>query len=450
MAGITVTTGNGVRQIFRTFSSRDENNKPQRTRKLLGKIDETTNKPIFNKFFTALIDSQGITLDQIYSLSLHDIPKIVNFGTKDEPVDKVIDNEQFSLKLKPIKNIANVVINDEVLQENNINIEITDNTIFTFPEQNIRHIHFGPHIILIKLIESIGLLDILRVSFPSQWKEILTIAYFLVNSNKPLMYCDKWAQHTTTYLDYQSVESQRISDLLKVLSIDDINRFYERWTNINIEDGYVALDITSISSYSKFISLIEPGYNRNGEKLPQLNLSMLFGEQSKLPIFSKYYSGSINDVSTLKNCISHLDSIKAKSLKLVMDKGFFSQSNIFYLLKKRPDYKFLISVPFTNSLAKNIVTEGTANFNFGAPFYVGKDVIYGYTCRKPTLYSDSLVYHVFYNLKLRNDVLISKIEESTTKLEQFNLNPEENYKKDGFKKDLIIEKDNKNNITASR
>jgi transposase len=417
MAGITITTGNGVKQIFRTFSSRDENKKPQRTRKLLGKIDETTNKPIFNKFFISLIESQGITLEQIYSLPLHEIPNIVNFGSKDEPIDRIIDNEQFSLQLKPIKNVNDVVINDEILQENNINIKVTDNTIFTFPEQNISHIHFGPHIILIKLIESIGLLDVLRENFPNQWKEILTIAYFLVNSNKPLMYCDNWADHTTTYLDNQSVESQRISDLLKALSFEDINNFYEKWTNINIEDGYVALDITSLSSYSKFISLIEPGYNRNGDKLPQLNLSMLFGEQSKLPIFSKYYSGSINDVSTLKNCISHLDSINAKSLKLVMDKGFFSQSNILYLLKKRPDYKFLISIPFTNSIAKHIVKEGTNKFNFGLPFYVGNDVIYGYTCRNPSLYNNSLIYHVFYNLKHRNDVFMSKIEDATTKLE---------------------------------
>jgi hypothetical protein len=45
------------------------------------------------------------------------------------------------------------------------------------------------------------------------------------------------------------------------------------------------------------------GYNRDGEKLPQVNLCMPLGEQSRLPVFQTLYNGSIKDVNTLKSTL---------------------------------------------------------------------------------------------------------------------------------------------------
>ena len=63
---------------------------------------------------------------------------------------------------------------------------------------------------------------------------------------------------------------------------------------------YVALDITSISSYSELIESCEWGYNRDHEDLPQINLCMLFGEDVRLPLYQASYSGSISDVIPAK------------------------------------------------------------------------------------------------------------------------------------------------------
>ncbi|MBU2055017.1 MAG: hypothetical protein KKC25_08560, partial [Proteobacteria bacterium] len=46
---------------------------------------------------------------------------------------------------------------------------------------------------------------------------------------------------------------------------------------------------------------IKWGHNRDKEKLPQLNLAMLFGQKSALPVYYHRVPGNISDVSTLRN-----------------------------------------------------------------------------------------------------------------------------------------------------
>jgi len=43
-------------------------------------------------------------------------------------------------------------------------------------------------------------------------------------------------------------------------------------------------DITSLSSYSKGLELLEWGYNRDGEHLRQINFAVVIGRPSGLPI----------------------------------------------------------------------------------------------------------------------------------------------------------------------
>ena len=113
------------------------------------------------------------------------------------------------------------------------------------------------------------------------------------------------------------------------------------------------MDITSISSYSEFIEFVRWGYNRDGEELPQINLLMLTGEKSRLPMYYRIISGSIKDVSTLQESLENLELIKAGSLHYVMDKGFYSEKTIDAFYDRH--LKYMVGVPFTASFAKDAV-----------------------------------------------------------------------------------------------
>jgi transposase len=82
-------------------------------------------------------------------------------------------------------------------------------------------------------------------------------------------------------------------------------------------EGYkgIVFDITSFSSYSKNLELLEWGYNRDGEELRQINFGVIMGSPSSLPIGYRIYPGSITDVVTLKNLIEYL---RQKGLKQYM------------------------------------------------------------------------------------------------------------------------------------
>jgi transposase len=108
--------------------------------------------------------------------------------------------------------------------------------------------------------------------------------------------------------------------------------FYSNWSNYRLKEEYLVLGVTSTSSYSELIDDVEFGYNRDNEKLEQINVCMLMGEISMLPIFVMNYQGSLNDVKTLTITINILSSsTKCKEFSLVMDKGFLvKEILIFY------------------------------------------------------------------------------------------------------------------------
>jgi hypothetical protein len=217
---------------------------------------------------------------------------------------------------------------------------------------------FGVVYFLRMLSEKIGLIGTLREAMPDVWQEVFCLACYLVAEGKPVMYCEDWVA-SNDGLSVGSMSGQRISDLLAEIGCGQRNSFYRLWDKLIREREYIALDITSVSSYSEQISACEWGYNRDGESLPQVNICMLFGEESRLPVYQTLYSGSLRDVSTLRATIFEFTELTgAADIMVVMDKGFFSAKNVNMLLdgsEGRPQCRFLISVPFTSKFAKTQV-----------------------------------------------------------------------------------------------
>ena len=228
--------------------------------------------------------------------------------------------------------------------------------------------HYGATYLLYCIAKSIGLSDLLCELFPHEWDQILSCAFYEIIEKRPLYLCGQWA--STTYLESTaSLSSQRVSELLKSLGEQSGTRlsFAKRWAQAREEREYIAFDITSISSYAKLIEIIEYGYNRDKEKLPQINLGMLFGYASMLPIFYTVYPGSIKDVSTIDNMLSFIEHLELKNVIFVFDKGFYSEDNIRALLNKKR--KFLIAAPFTVKKVRDLVVQhgvtiGQANNSF--------------------------------------------------------------------------------------
>jgi len=105
----------------------------------------------------------------------------------------------------------------------------------------------------------------------------------------------------------------------------------------------ILYDITSISSYSELMKLLEWGYNRDQLDLPQINLSVILDKEEGIPLGYEIYPGSISDVVTLKNTIKKIKIQGVKNFTIVLDRGFFSISNLDILLNNNTD--FIMAVP---------------------------------------------------------------------------------------------------------
>lgn len=67
----------------------------------------------------------------------------------------------------------------------------------------------------------------------------------------------------------------------------------------------------------------------------------MFGEISNLPFYYRKLAGNISDSKTIKNLLVDLDLLGFSKVKLVMDRGFYSEDNINALFKEH--LKFLFS-----------------------------------------------------------------------------------------------------------
>jgi len=210
----------------------------------------------------------------------------------------------------------------------------------------------GPSLILDKITKELGIDIILRKITPDTYSQLLTMAYFLVARGGALSHCEAWSKgHINPYGD--AIASQRISDLLGKQSEDERQTFFKKWYEKISENDYLCYDITSVSSYSELNEYVKYGYNRDGENLPQINLGMLFGQKSRLPVCYKRMPGSISDVSTLENFLKTLDYLDLSRLHMVMDRGFYSVKNVDELLEY--NHKFTIGVHIKRKWVESII-----------------------------------------------------------------------------------------------
>ncbi len=213
---------------------------------------------------------------------------------------------------------------------------------------------YGPYTLLNQVASDLKLIDVLKKSFPEFWEEILSLVFFLTQRGLPLSRCEQWSgSHQHPFGG--TIASQRLSEILKRITENDRQCFFSLWMKQLSEDDILCYDITSISSYGNHNEYIYWGYNRDHEKLPQINMAMLFGQKSGLPAYYRRLPGCINDVVTLKATIDSLDFLGKEKLHFVLDQGFYSETNVGSLFDKR--YHFILMVPTSRIWVRSILDQ---------------------------------------------------------------------------------------------
>ena len=257
-------------------------------------------------------------------------------------------------------------------------------------------LEYGASYLYKQIAEKTGLYRILQDTMPNCWQDVFTAACYLVSNNEPIMYCDDWVGKTDG-LPSNTVSASTMCRLLKDgITNQNRNAFYKKWAAYRLEQEYLALDITSFSSYSKLISEVEWGHNRDEENLPQINLCLLLGEKTRIPVYPIVYSGSLSDVTTLQTTIELATSLTISDMMLVMDKGFYSQRNISFILNDGYT-KFMVAATFTSAFVREQVEEVRQEiYRAENAILIGNDIVFGVT--REVKWKDKDIYaHIYYN-----------------------------------------------------
>jgi transposase len=266
---------------------------------------------------------------------------------------------------------------------------------------------YGASYLLDQIGQITGIVSDLKECFPDRYKQILSIAYYLIlEENNSLSRFSHW-QRLHTHPCGDDLPSQRSSELFQSIDEEEKMTFFKKQGKRRIEKEYWAFDITSISSYSEMLSQVKKGRNKEQDRLPQINLALLFGEESGLPFYYRKLPGNITDVKTVKQLMAEFDVMGYKKVSVILDRSFYSKENINLLYKNHQ--KFIIGVKLDLKYVKEVLEEERENLqlwsNFQTQFGIYglcRTIEWDYEQERPykgdVLKSKRRAYlHLFYN-----------------------------------------------------
>jgi hypothetical protein len=183
--------------LYESVSYRDKDGKPRNKRSIIGKFDPQTGDPLFKPDYVKKMQAAGT------------------------PVAALVPADTFN---------GNAVRNS-IIKE------------------------YGAFYFYQCVASQIGLLEILKEVFPHTWREVFDLACFTVSTGDPMMYCEGWLEKTEAF--EAELSSPQASLLLQSLDHEKREQFFRAWGAYRKEREYLALDITSVSSYSQLIDTVE-------------------------------------------------------------------------------------------------------------------------------------------------------------------------------------------------
>ena len=275
------------------------------------------------------------------------------------------------------------------------------------PATHTERLFYGATYLFDQIGIETGITADLKACFPATYKQILSIAYYLIlEDQNPLFRFQKWAKlHRHPY--GKDIPSQRSTELFQSITEEAKMHFFRLQGKRRVEKEYWAYDSTSISSYSETMKQVRYGKNKDGENLPQINLALLFGEKSGMPFYYRKLAGNIPDVKTIRELVRELDVLGYEKIKLVMDRGYYSADNINALY--RDHMKFLCGTSTAVGFAKAFIREiGSRkdhyeHYNSNLELYVfSKTIAWDYEQQRPykgdKIHEERRMYlHLYFN-----------------------------------------------------
>lgn len=223
--------------------------------------------------------------------------------------------------------------------------------------------------------------DILRSTDEGTAQKLISIARFwMANPDKTIRRIEEWQiSHRIPY--EHGLSEDMCYQLMKELGqdISTSQKYFQYRAAHASSRASVAVDTTTMYSYSENLNDVRYGYNKDGNGLATVKMLTLFDINDHQPIAFYRQPGNIPDVISVLNALKQLSVLGMEKPLVVMDGGFFSEANILefihshtkFLLRGQLDGKWILPE------LKSVIGEIDKPSNI-CPY---DSNIYGMTCR---------------------------------------------------------------------
>ena len=224
------------------------------------------------------------------------------------------------------------------------------------------------------LSDESGLTNALKESFGvKDGDALLSLAIHRAATGKPLYAAEAWLEGrslTPPDFDFSSGNLSRFTREIGGMS-EGRSAFLAHWADACGKPANLICDITSISSHSERLSLVEWGYNRDEESLPQINLAMVSDAKTGRPVAYRLLPESVPGVSTLSVTSEQLGAAGLDKFSFSLDKGFYSAANLSRMIESQ--IGFVIGVPLSLSQAQRLASRHFAAMRSGKRSFLWND-----------------------------------------------------------------------------
>ena len=304
---------------------------------------------------------------------------------------------------------------------------VTNGSSESVPVVGCRRLFAGATYLLDRIGDVTGVTDDIRACFPGIHRELQSLVYYLaLEPCSPMYRFGRWAKtHDHPY--EKDIASQRCSELLPLITEEAKMDFLKRLSKRRAESEYLFYDSTSIASYSEQLKQVKYGHRKDDSSLVQINLALVFGQQSGLPAYYRKLPGNITDVTTLENLLAGMSHLGMKKICLIMDRGFYSEKNINAMFKGH--HKFIIGAKISLKIVQEQLEtlrddfERRENYNADTGLFIISRMVgwtYSESCprsRQRVEEKRRVYMHIYYNDqkatndKLRFHKLLDSLEE---------------------------------------
>ena len=185
--------------------------------------------------------------------------------------------------------------------------------------------------------EESGITEHLHSSFPEgDAQKIETVAqYFVATDGRTIPHLEKWQfEHETPYRDGMSEDCcGRLFEDLAMNESGIQSYFSLRFSSCSTKRPIIALDTTSVDTYSANQYEFRYGFSKETGRLPSQKQLTIMAVENLQPIAFEQQPSNIPDAISIRNAIMRMQALGDVKPLVVTDNGFYSEDNCALFVK---------------------------------------------------------------------------------------------------------------------